>query len=69
MGYKRKRGGYAYNGALARGHAAVRKQREIVTRILETGPTQAQLYQLLTALMLANTQINEALDDLAEFDQ
>lgn len=69
MAYKRKRGGYAYNGTLGKAHAAVRKQREIVARILESGPTQAQLHQLLTALMLTNTQINEALDDLAEFDQ
>jgi len=67
MGYKPRHGGYKHRNLIARGKSATKKQRTIIQRIIESGPTREELYQLLTALALITSQIDDTLDDLATY--
>ena len=69
MPYQPKRGGTKYRQLIARGRTLTRRQRSILERIIEQGPTQAELFQLLTAMALLTSQIDEVLEDLAQYDE
>ena len=64
MAYKPKKGGYRHNAITARGHSATRQQRAIITR----SPTREEIYQLLVQLALLSSQLDDVIDDLAEFE-
>jgi len=59
-----KVGGYRYAEILARARKATRQQRQILTNIVQEGPSQAELFQMTTALALLTSTIDDALDDL-----
>lgn len=69
MPYRPKRGGTKYTALLARGRQLTRKQRSILQRIIEQGPTPGELFQMLTALALLTSYIDDLLDDLSTYDQ
>lgn len=68
MAYKPKRGGHKHRAIIAAGHSATRQQRDIIRRIITAGPSQAELFQLLTQLALLSSQIDETLDDLEKYE-
>lgn len=68
MAYKPKRGGYKHRALIADARSAARHQRDIIRHIMTAGPSQAELYQLLTQLALLSSQIDETLDDLEKYE-
>lgn len=69
MPYRPKIGGSKYNGIIARGHEAARRQRRLIADIVENGPSQAELFQMLTAVALLTSTIDDVLNDLSAYDQ
>lgn len=69
MGYKPKIGGTKYNGLIARGRDATREQCRLIADIIANGPNQAELFQMLTAVVLLTRQIDDVLFDLEGYRQ
>ena len=68
MAYKPIRGGYKHRALIAEANSATRQQRDIIRRIITTGPDRAELFQLLTQLALLSSRIDELIAALAEFE-
>lgn len=68
MAYKPIRGGYKHRALIADIRSATRQQRDIIRRIITTGPSQAELFQLLTQLALLSSRIDDLTDALAQFE-
>ncbi len=64
---KRKIGGYRYREIISRGRRATRQQRDLICTILENGPSQAELFQILTALALLSSTIDDTFGDLDSY--
>lgn len=64
MPRKPARGGYIWNQQIATARRAIRKQRRVLTEIVERGPTQAELYQMLVAVTLLAGQVDDVLEGL-----
>ena len=64
MPRKPTRGGYIWNQQIATARSAIRKQRRVLTEIVEQGPTQAELYQMLVAVTLLAGQVDDVLEGL-----
>lgn len=64
MPLKPQRNGRIWRQQIAKGRADLRKQRRLITDIVETGPDRAALYQMLVAIALLAGQIDDILESL-----
>lgn len=64
MPLKPQRNGRIWRQQIAKARADVRKQRRLITDIVETGPDRAMLYQILVAISLLAGQIDDVLESL-----
>jgi len=69
MPYQPQVGGYKYREIIARGRSATRKQRQLIADIVERGPSQAELFQMLTAVTLLTSTIDDVLEDLSSYEK
>ena len=67
MAYKAKVGGYNWRQTVTAARIDLRKQRSMLTRIVEGDMSQAELYQLISAIALISAAIDDRLADLEEF--
>lgn len=64
MPLKPQRNGRIWRQQIAKGRADLRKQRRLITDIVETGPGRAELYRMLVAIALLAGQIDDVLESL-----
>lgn len=67
MAYKAKVGGYNWRKTVADARIDLRKQRTMLTKIVEGDMSQVELYQLISAIALINAAIDDRLAALGEF--
>lgn len=67
MPYEPIPGGRLWNSDCAQALSKLRQQRKYIQDIINTGPTPAQLYQLLIAILLINSEIAETIQKLQEY--
>ena len=67
MAYQAKTGGYIYRQRITAARARLKDQRAMLKSIAQGGVTNAELYQVLTAITLLNMTIDEELEGLYDF--
>ena len=67
MAYQAKTRGYIYRQRITAARARLKDQRAMLKSIAQGGMTNAELYQVLTAITLLNMAIDEELEGLYDF--
>ena len=67
MPYTPKMGGYNWRKTVITATHKLKKQRAMLGQIVEGNLTQAELFQLISAIALINASITESMGDLLEF--
>ncbi len=67
MAYKAKAGGYNWRKTITDARTDLRKERSILTRIVEGDMSQVELYRLISAIALINAAVDDRLADLGDF--
>lgn len=67
MAYQAKTGGYIYRQRITAARERLKDQRTMLKSIVQGGMTNAELYQVLTAITLLNMTIDEELEGLYDF--
>ena len=67
MAYTPKVGGYNWRKTVTTTTHKLQQQRQLLTKVVEGDLSNAELYQLVSAIALLNASVADSLNELLEF--